>query len=437
MRRVLIVSPYFPPSTLAGVHRARLLARHLPAHGWEPVVVAVHERHHEEPLDPGLAALVPAQVRVMKTGAVPAWLARRFGVGDLSLRGWWALRRAVHRLLALEGADVVLITMGPFYTSLFARRIRRRFRVPVVLDYQDPWVSRWGATLPRWSKGGWSHRLATWLEPRVLRQADWLTAVSAGTYGEILSRHPWIEPARCTEIPIGGDPGDFETVRRDHLEPTCLAEERDRVPLRHVGTLLPRAGATLRALLKGVALLRSRAPELVGRLRLDFVGTSNQPGGGPARVLPVAQELGLADLVREVPARVPYLEALALLVRSHAVVALGSDEPHYTASKLYPMLLSGRPGLALFHHASTVCSVIRSVGGAILVAYGDDAAVRDKIGDIAAALERLLRQPETVPAVDSAALRPYLAPAIAGRFAEVFEQVAREGTRGLRARRCV
>jgi hypothetical protein len=431
VRRVVIVSPYFPPSTLAGVHRARLLARHLPAHGWEPVVVCVHERHHEEPLDPGLARLVPSQVRVVKTKAVPSWLARRVGVGDLSLRGWWPLRWAVHRLLGQEGADVVLITMGPFYTSLFARGIRSRFRVPVVLDYQDPWVSRWGATLPRWSKGGWSHRLATWLEPRALRQADWITAVSAGTYAEILSRHRWIQPARCTEIPIGGDPCDFKLVGDSSFEPTCLAEQPGCLCLRHVGTLLPRAGATLRALLEGVALLRQQAPDLVNRLRLDFVGTSNQPAGGPLRVEPLARELGLAELVREVPARVPYLEALALLTRAHAVLALGSDEPHYTASKLYPMLLSGRPGLALFHHASSVCTVVRAVGGAILVTYGGEHEVGERVGDIAAALERLLRHPETVPTVDQAALRPYLAPAIAGCFAEVMEQVAREGLRGL------
>ncbi len=36
---VVIVSPYFPPSSLAGVHRARHLAKHLPSFGWHPIVV--------------------------------------------------------------------------------------------------------------------------------------------------------------------------------------------------------------------------------------------------------------------------------------------------------------------------------------------------------------------------------------------------------------
>ncbi len=46
-RRVLVVSPHFPPSTLAGVHRARHLAKHLPAAGWRPTVLCVDESHHQ------------------------------------------------------------------------------------------------------------------------------------------------------------------------------------------------------------------------------------------------------------------------------------------------------------------------------------------------------------------------------------------------------
>ncbi len=81
MRTCIIVSPYFPPSTLAGVHRARYLAKHLPAAGWTPVVVAVDEAFHEERLDPGLAALVPASVEIVKVPALPKHVCRLLGLG--------------------------------------------------------------------------------------------------------------------------------------------------------------------------------------------------------------------------------------------------------------------------------------------------------------------------------------------------------------------
>ena len=54
MPNALIISPYFPPSTLAGVHRARHLAKYLPGAGWHPIVLCVDEAHHEQRLDPDL-----------------------------------------------------------------------------------------------------------------------------------------------------------------------------------------------------------------------------------------------------------------------------------------------------------------------------------------------------------------------------------------------
>ena len=54
-RVALILSPYFPPSTLAGVHRARHLAKHLPTGGWLPIVLCVDEASHEERLEPALS----------------------------------------------------------------------------------------------------------------------------------------------------------------------------------------------------------------------------------------------------------------------------------------------------------------------------------------------------------------------------------------------
>src|SRR5437764_936756 len=44
MRRVLMVSPHFPPDSSAASHRVRLLAPHLAAAGWTPTVVRLEPR---------------------------------------------------------------------------------------------------------------------------------------------------------------------------------------------------------------------------------------------------------------------------------------------------------------------------------------------------------------------------------------------------------
>ena len=59
-------------------------------------------------------------------------------------------------------------------------------------------------------------------------------------------------------------------------------------------------------------------------------------------------------MVTETPDRLDYLDALAVLTHASGILLLGSSEPHYTASKLYPALLARRPVLAVFHEKSSV-----------------------------------------------------------------------------------
>ena len=158
-RIALLISPYFLPSNLAGVHRVRLMSEGLPAHGWRPVIVTVDAAHYEAGNDPSLANLIPAHVEIERVGAWPLSLARRVAVGDISLRAQWTLRRRVGELVGRLQPDVVFATVLPGYTALIGAWAKRRFKIPFVLDYQDPWVPD-GSTTTRWDKAGVAQRLA-------------------------------------------------------------------------------------------------------------------------------------------------------------------------------------------------------------------------------------------------------------------------------------
>jgi len=424
-RNVVIVSPYFPPSTVAGVHRARHLAKHLPAAGWTPTVLCVDETHHEESLDPALGALVPSSVEVIKVGALPARVTRKVGLGELSLRAYRPLKRALFRALTTRKVDIVIITGSPYYPMLFAREIRKRFKVPVVLDFQDPWVSAWGATQPVLSKAGFAHRIAKVLEPRAVREADYVTAVSDTQNAEMAARYPWLNPKKMSGIPIGGDPDDFQVLRSlrtpsdwDDLEPGFIH-------LAYVGTFLPRADPLVRTLFRAYARLRASDPGLAAKLRFDFVGTSNQPKEGTvSAVRPIAEEEGVAEAVREIPQRLPYLRALNVLAKSHAALLIGSDEPHYTASKIYPALMSGRPHLSLFHRASSAHAILARAGGGYSFAFENNDELSALVVPLAEALKSVATNPQSLGTTDATAYEPYLAANIARCFARVFESAA-------------
>ena len=116
-------------------------------------MVCVHERHHEEKLDYRLAGMVPETVDVLKTGAIPVAATRVLGIGDIGIRAYWHLRRTVSKLLSAGGVDLLFITMSPYYNALAACKLKEQFQIPVVLDFQDPWISRWGESLSSFSKG--------------------------------------------------------------------------------------------------------------------------------------------------------------------------------------------------------------------------------------------------------------------------------------------
>jgi hypothetical protein len=261
------------------------LAKHLPAHGWQPTILCVDPRHHVEKLDPELARLVPADVEIVRTDALPLRLTRPFGVaGDIGLRGYFHLRAALAKEMARMQVDAVLITGSPYYPMLMTGWIRRRWNVPVVLDFQDPWVSHGGANAPRWSKAGVSHRLAVALEPHAVRNATFITSVSERQNDDMAARYPWLDRTRMAAIPIGGDPEDFDALRS---LTTGGQSETDFITFSYVGTALPRAEPLLRTLFRSLAHLRAVNPDLAGRLRLRFVGTSNQPNDStPLRVRP-------------------------------------------------------------------------------------------------------------------------------------------------------
>jgi glycosyltransferase involved in cell wall biosynthesis len=425
-RTCIIVSPYFPPSTLAGVHRARHLAKYLPAAGWWPIIVCVNEIYHEERLDPGLAALVPSSVEIVKVPALSPRYCRPLGFGEISLRAWWPLRQAVLGLLARRRVDVVLITGSPYYPMLLTAEIKRRFSVPVVLDFQDPWVSNWGAQQSRWSKLGVAHRLAAMLEPRVVHGADFVTSVSDRQNDDLATKYPEFDRSRMAAIPIGFDADDFNAPWRDTTVSLPQGIERGRVNLSYIGTVWPAVIETVSCLLKAVRRIRDENPAIYARLRLNFVGTTSNPNGTTgSRVLPLALAEGVGDAVYEIPQRLPYLEALAIQANSDGILMLGSNEPHYTASKIYPGLMSGRPYVSLFHRASSSHRILSSAGGGIALSFNDEEDLRALVPAIAQALCTLAVAPDQLGCADPRAYAPYEARAVAEKYADVFRKASR------------
>jgi hypothetical protein len=434
-KRVLMVTPHFPPDTMAGTHRVRLLAPYLPEFGWDPVVLTVDPLRYEQPIDPDLAALVPRDLRVLRCRAwSPGWT-RRIGIGDLGLRAFVPAWRLAASIMRRERFDALYITTYPIYTAALGPLLKRRFGVPFVVDLQDPWVGAWGQIVGGGPGGAAdfksriSRRLAMAIEPSVFKAADAITAVSTRTIEDVLARVPEARGKRGVEIPIGGDARDFAETARSARRQQHFDPRDGLVHLCAVGTLLPLGVEVVRVLFAALSQLRWRSPESASRVRLHFFGTSNERNAGAvARVLGLAADAGVADLVSEHPARIDYLDAVRVQLDASALLLLGSTEQHYTASKLYPALLAERPLLALYHEASSVTRILRQYTRPPTVraiAFDGATPVASRTGDVADALRALADGAEyRAGDVDPAAVADYSARTLAGRLAALLSQVA-------------
>jgi glycosyltransferase involved in cell wall biosynthesis len=425
-----MISPHFPPDGSAGTHRVRLLAPHLASYGWTPTVLTVAEQDYEGRIDPELGALVPHSLEVVRTRAVPAYLTRRFGIGDLGLRALPGLRRAAWSLHRARPFDALFVTIYPTYPAVLGPMFKRRFDVPFILDYQDPWVGAWGNEVGSGNGGAVDAKsratraFAERLEPRVLQAADAVTAVSARTYQDAFVR-TGVSSHIAAEIPIGWDAGDLDAIARRPSR--TLIPTDGRINICYTGTLLPLGVATLRAVLAAARALIERSPPLADRVRFYFFGTSNQTTGVERRVVPHARELGVEHLVCEHPARLDYLDSLDALRQASALLLLGSSEPHYTPSKVFPALLAGRPMLAVYRRESTVVEMLKMAApppAAHVITFDEGRRVESLVGCIAEALHALIRTAGSGVSIDQAALEPWSAHALAGRLAGLCDRIA-------------
>src|SRR5260221_13717689 len=75
-------------------------------------------------------------------------------------------------------------------------------------------------------------------------------------------------------------------------------------------------------------------------------------------LLPLAKKYEFNEMVVEITSRISYYYTLITLQKADALFIPGSDDPKYTASKIYPYLLTNKPLLTIFNKDSSAVKVI-------------------------------------------------------------------------------
>jgi hypothetical protein len=365
LKNLLIISPYFPPVNAADMQRVRMSLPYFATYGWDAEVVMVDENYADIGNDELLLKSIPPDIKIHKVQALKKSITSKLGLGSIALRSLWFYRKKVNELLQIKKYDLIYFSTTQFPVCILGAYWKKRFGVPYVIDMQDPWFSDYYEDKPvneRPKKYWFSYRLNKYLEPIAMKSLGGLISVSEGYITDLKKRYPVINNIPSATITFGAFEQDVQIAEANSQNFNPLLDKRS-VNVVYIG----RGGADMersitplfKALKAGLAKTNTTSKSL----KFYFIGTSYAPNGlGKPTIMPLAKRMGVENQVIEITDRISYYHTLLTLQQADALFIPGSDDPKYTASKIYPYLLSLKPILAIFNKASSAITVMKEYG---------------------------------------------------------------------------
>ncbi len=422
MKRALIVTSSYAPAMTADMHRARMLAWDLPKVGWGvEVLTAGEEFQRPESVDANSTALFNPEIPVHRVTPGNERLFRLLKMRSIGWRAIKPLYRKGCELLRSGRFDLVYLSTTQFNLFCLGRLWQRRFHVPYVLDFHDPWVRGYGVsytTTKHKFKLLISRFLAKPLEKFAVKGAAGLVSVSPSYIGQLRRRYPnarCLTNNRAVVIPFAATDRDFIVS-----SPTQPGGDFTRAIV-YVGAGGSIMAKSFKRVIELFHLVRDK--RLLESIQICLYGTdSDWKEGQPKYLQEIAKSSGLEKTVNERPTRIPYSESLRRISASDSLLILGVDDPAYMPSKLFTYSLTGKPLLVCLHKDSQAKQYFeRTPGIGTLIQFGDtsfEAYQRDLV-----LLESFLSDTDNGTRFDRRkVLEPYLAAAAATRHAELFDR---------------
>ncbi|MDZ4712880.1 MAG: glycosyltransferase family 4 protein [bacterium] len=240
MKKVLVITYYWPPSGGAGVQRILKFVKYLPQFGITPYVVTVDPGKASYPVyDETLINDIPSEAKVFTTGtfepyelyskflgkkSIPTGFSNesnpsmfqkfsRFVRGNFFIpdgrRGWikHALRKSIE-LIEKENIHTVLTTSPPHSAHLVGLKLKKKFNIKWTADLRDPWTDIYYYN--EFHHTAFAKKLDLKFEREVLENADHIVTVSKSLKELFVLKSDLIDPSKIIVIPNGYDEDDFK-----------------------------------------------------------------------------------------------------------------------------------------------------------------------------------------------------------------------------------
>ena len=396
MKRVLIITYYWPPSGGSGVQRWLKMSKYLPEYGWQPVIYTAEGAEYPVE-DPSLEKDVCAEAEVIRrpivepynfykrflgikkeqkvkagfideTGEQKGWKERlsvwirgNFFIPDA--RCWWVRPsvRYLKQYLKDHPVDAVISTGPPHSMHLIAQKLKKTLNLPWIADFRDPWTEiDYYRELHLTKRSDRKHHR---LEHQVLTQADKVVAVGwdmAEGLRKLGAKHVEI-------IPNGYD---WEVQTHDNVTP--LSSD---FTLTHIGIIGFNRNA--HQLWQALSELKSTDPQFANRLKIRLIGQVDQS---------VAQSIetcGLKENTEFVP-YIPHDRIQQQQTSSQVLLLLINNTPNakgILTGKLFEYIAAGRPILCIGPEDGDAARIINETGSGTTVGFEEKEMMKTVIKD--------------------------------------------------------
>ncbi len=380
MKKVLIISPYFPPANAADMQRVRMSLPYFKELGWEAEVVTCFPKYYGSNIDSLLLECVPKDVKIHYVKALSKRLTSKIGLGSLALRSLWFFKQKVNTLLRQNNYDLIYFSTTQFPLCILGPYWKNKFKIPYVIDMQDPWHSDYYEDKPkeeRPPKYWFSYRLNKYLENIAMKKVDGLIAVSAQYHHDLKTRYNLDVP--CATITFGAFDEDITIAQRNISKYPPLRTSTNKIEIGYIGRGGYDMQDSIRVLFSAFKDALTANHSYFSQFHFNFMGTSYaSQGKGVKTIEPIGRALNLDKYVTENTDRIPFYQTLNTLAEMDILFICGSNDPKYTASKIFPYLMLEKPLISIFHEESSTVGIIRNCSNATVITFQEDHQIQQE-----------------------------------------------------------
>jgi glycosyltransferase involved in cell wall biosynthesis len=395
VKKVLILTYYWPPSGGAGVQRWLKFVKYLREFGWEPIVYTAENGEYPV-IDESLFKDIPQGITILKQPIWEPYQLYKKVIGQkkdervvsgflkekgkiswghklsLWLRGnvfipdarrFW-IRPSTNylsRWLKENPVDVIVSTGPPHSMHLIGMNLHKEMGIPWLADFRDPWVNIDFAGDLKMSS--WAKNKNISLEKKVLNTADLVVVVS-----ELMAEEFRSKTNKPVELITNGfDPDDF-------IVDETLIRKDGKFSIVHTGSLNDRRNHP--ALWKCIAELREQNAEFKTLCEIRLIGKND------VSVRESIQNEGLNDCT----VWIDYLPHEQIMIEQQSASLLllsinnyGAAEDHFFSSKatltgkLFEYLAAERPILMIGPDDGQAAEVVRKSTSGYVSDFNDSA----------------------------------------------------------------